>query len=244
MKSRLKWSFVPALLVVAFTPFLMGSGCDPKDNGESSIRLLAVGHMMNGVYSLNVFHGSTNDPTSEVSMGLEFTKKTAMVPVIADRDGNVWAKACDAETGAELYRGPSYMKDSAFMTLVGPRTAPKAAVAEIGMQDPPTLHFVNGDHMNPDQKLEFYVTAPGADLTTPTPDLPGIAYGEAKTALDAAHVDATFQVRACIEGTKTVVATFSVVTGAPAKRHYVFVVGRGGTSIVPCTWFFDFPAAG
>lgn len=89
----------------------------------------------------------------------------------------------------------------------------------------PNVIVMQADHtIGP---IDIYVTSPGTNLETVGPDAADRAYAN-YTIMNAIHTGATFQVRACNAGTKTVVADFGTTTAARERTTYVFVMAEVG----------------
>ena len=104
-------------------------------------------------------------------------------------------------------------------------TAADPIIRNIGMAPvvTPNVIVMQADHTIAD--IDIYVTAPGTNLATVGPDAAGRAYAN-YTIMNAIHTGATFQVRATLAGTKTVVADFGTTTAAKERTSYVFVMAE------------------
>lgn len=91
----------------------------------------------------------------------------------------------------------------------------------------PNVIVMHADHTI--ASIDLYVTAPGTDLNTVGPDAAARGYCN-YTVMNAIHTGATFQVRACLAGTKTVVADFGTTTSAKERTNYVFVMAEVGAA--------------
>ena len=91
----------------------------------------------------------------------------------------------------------------------------------------PNVIVMQADHTI--ASVDLYVTAPGTDLNTVGPDAINRGYCN-YTVMNAIHTGATFQVRACRAGTKTVVADFGTTTSAKERTSYVFIMAEVGAA--------------
>jgi hypothetical protein len=104
-------------------------------------------------------------------------------------------------------------------------TAAAPLMRNIGMAPVvvPNVIVMQADHtIGP---IDIYVTAPGTNLATVGPDAADRAYAN-YTIMNAIHTGATFQVRATLAGTKTVVADFGTTAAARERTSYVFVMAE------------------
>jgi hypothetical protein len=113
----------------------------------------------------------------------------------------------------------------AWNLLVAMGTPAAPLIRNIGMAPvvTPNVIVMQADHtIGP---IDIYVTAPGTNLATVGPDAANRAYSN-YTIMNAIHTGATFQVRATLAGTKTVVADFGTTTAAKERTSYVFVMAE------------------
>ncbi len=121
------------------------------------------------------------------------------------------------------YDGRAYSLN--LSVVLGTSTAP--LIRNIGLAPVmvPNVIVMQADHTI--GSIDIYVTHPGTDLTTVGPDASSRGYAN-YTIMNAIHTGATFQVRACAAGTKTVLADFGTTTAAKERTSYVFVMAEVG----------------
>ena len=219
-----------ALFAVAV---LLGPGCSGCFESDDSLERAVQPQFL----TLNVADGIpsvhtrviTGSPavTESIHGFAETGTPTMIVEKGAYMDGKEWIEATynfspsGSETVSDAYVARAYKLN--LGVVMGTAAAP--LMRNIGMAPVvvPNVIVMQADHtIGP---IDIYVTAPGTNLATVGPDAADRAYAN-YTIMNAIHTGATFQVRATLAGTKTVVADFGTTTTAKERTSYVFVMAE------------------
>lgn len=111
----------------------------------------------------------------------------------------------------------------------GTPSEPEVRAYPLVQQEAPFIKIIHANHIQT-SGYDVYITSPGADLTTLSPDFENLDYTRGADLGNAAHVGANFQVRLCTAGTKNVTAIFTPISSAEANTSYVFIAGLGGAT--------------
>ncbi len=220
------------LCALAALALLSAAGCnDPKNALGKSPQFL----------SLNVADSSTPNVHTRVLFSgfpipetISANAETGTPTAIVSRGSSLSTEYIEATysytaTGStvvlDTYPARAYALN--LSVVLGTFTAPLIRNIGIAPVVTPNVIVMQADHTI--ASVDLYVTAPGTDLNTVGPDAAGRGYGN-YTVMNAIHTGATFQVRATLAGTKTVVADFGTTTGAKERTNYVFVMAEVGAA--------------
>jgi hypothetical protein len=222
-----------ALIALSVVALMAASGCIPPEDesvGGSSPKFL----------SINVADSSTPNVHTSVSFPPAADLETISTDAATGTPTGIvslgkslglaeWVPATYSYTATgsaavlDTYAARAYPLN--LSVVLGTFAAPLIRNIGIAPVVTPNVILMQADHTIGD--IDIYVTAPGTNLNTVGPDAAGRGYGN-YTVMNAIHTGATFQVRATLAGTKTVVADFGTTTGAKERTNYVFVMAEVG----------------
>jgi hypothetical protein len=167
-------------------------------------------------------------PETTIGSDLEFLEVSPIVEAEATSSQDFSLRLTGASTN--LVSGTCDVSNYNVVIGYGNDLTPKVMSRMLTAQEAPAITVIDVN-MIQTSNYDIYVTAPGTDLSTVSPDDTDFGKEEMRTLTDALHVGANFQVTLCLGGTKTVVTTFNAVASAAAGTNYVFVVGNVGGSV-------------
>lgn len=224
-----------------FSGLIALAGC-PLDEGSFATfnGVVSMANVMDGV-TVTVSAGPTTDAPDLLGSGVATCDSRPFTATTGSASGTLFLKILDSATGATLATPNIVWDPVTFLIISG--TPAMTSISSIGLtrSDKPTLHLVHNEHSMITGVLDFYVTAPGANISALTPDASGVAYSQHQGKDSWVHVGADFQVRACVNGTKTVIADSGPIPSAAASRHYVFSVHRQAGTTQMCIWSMMMP---
>lgn len=167
-------------------------------------------------------------PETTIGSDLEFLEVGPIVAADATSSQDFSLRLTGATTN--LVSGTCDVSNFNVVIGYGNDLTPKVMSRMLVSQEAPAITVIDVN-MIQTGTYDIYVTAPGTDLSTVSPDETGLGKEDLIPLTDALHVGANFQVTLCNSGTKTVVTTFNPVASAAAGTNYVCVVGNVGASI-------------
>ncbi len=230
VKKTLKGPLTLCGLFAAAILFSPGCECYSGDDtaNDSRQREFLTLNMADGIPTIktNVLIGTppVTETISDSALSGTPTPITKLGPVNSEEewiDATYTFSAAGTTTILDTYPARAYKLNMAV--AMGTPAAP--LIRNIGMAPvvTPNVIVMQADHtIGP---IDIYVTAPGTNLATVGPDAANRAYSN-YTIMNAIHTGATFQVRATLAGTKTVVADFGTTTAAKERTSYVFVMAE------------------